>query len=84
MKPIEFNNQNVVFAGDQDEYNNLPAFKGPDGEAISCWRLSFFERLWVLFSGKIWLRTMTFNGPLQPVMIQLGDPWKETEIVKKT
>lgn len=68
MKPIEFPEANVVFAKDQPEYTPLPAFKAntPEGECISCWQLSFSERLRLLFTGKLWVSLMTFNGPLQP------------------
>ena len=69
MKPIEFKEQNVVFAKDQPEYLPLPAFKNasPEGEVISCWKLSFKERLRILFNGKLWVCAMTFNKPLTPM-----------------
>ena len=68
MKPIEFKHQNIVFANDQPEYMPLPALKieSEQGEVISCWRLSFKERVKVLFSGKVWLSLMSFNKPLTP------------------
>ena len=68
MKPIEFKDQNIVFAKDQPQYTPLPALKlgTPEGEVISCWKLSPIERIRVLFSGKIWLSMMTFNKPLTP------------------
>jgi len=68
MKAIEFKEQNIVFAKDQPEYIPLPALKieSPYGEVISCWKLSFKERLEVLFKGKIWLSLVTFNKPLTP------------------
>ena len=66
MKPIEFKEQNIVFAKDQPEYNPLPAFRDEKGEVITCWNLTFRERLRVLFSGKIWLSLLSFNKPLTP------------------
>ena len=68
MKPIEFKEQNVVFAENQPEYQPLPAFRdyGPQGEVISCWRLSFRERVRILFTGNIWVSLMTLNKPLTP------------------
>ena len=68
MKPIEFKHQNVVFAKDQPEYQPLPALRldTPQGEVISCWRLSYKERLQVLIFGKVWLSLMSFNKPLTP------------------
>jgi hypothetical protein len=68
MKPIEFKGQNTVYAKDQKEYMPLPAFKynTPQGEVISCWSLSFRERLRLLFTGKLWVCLLTFNKPLTP------------------
>ncbi len=69
MKPIEFPEQNVVFAKDQPEYMPLPAFvdrSSPRGEVVSCWKLSFRERLRLLFSGRLWVCLLSFNGPLTP------------------
>ena len=71
MKPKKFKEANVVFAENQDEYLNLPAHRSGDatGGVISCWTLSFRERLRVFFFGEVWLRLLTFNGPLQPVFL---------------
>ena len=68
MKPIEFKDQNVIFAKDQPEYQPLPALRlnTPEGEVISCWRMSIKERIKVLFTGHIWLSLMSFNKPLTP------------------
>lgn len=68
MKPIEFPEQNCVYAKDQPEYLPLPVFKSdtPEGECISCWQLSFSERLRILFTGKLWVSLWTFNKPLTP------------------
>ncbi len=69
MKPIKFLGHNKIYAEDQPQYQPLPVFKAdtPQGECISCWQLSFFERLKILFTGKLWLSLMTFNKPLTPV-----------------
>lgn len=68
MKPIEFPEQNIVYAKDQPEYLPLPAFKANDemGQVISCWELSFRERLRILFSGKLWVSLCMFGKPLTP------------------
>lgn len=70
MKPVEFAEQNCVYAKDQPEYLPLPVFKEQDGTVTSCWQMTFKERLQVLFSGKIWLTLLTFNQPLQPVIMR--------------
>lgn len=68
MKPIKFKHQNIVFAENQPEYQPLPALKidAPTGEVISCWKLTFKERLKVLVFGRVWLSLMSFNKPLTP------------------
>ena len=68
MKPISFPEQNTVYAKDQPEYQPLPAFKSetPMGEVISCWKLSFTERIRILFTGKLWVCLCAFNKPLTP------------------
>ena len=68
MKPVEFKHQNTVFAKDQPEYQPLPALvlDSPIGEVISCWKLSFRERLRVLFLGRIWVSLASFKKPLTP------------------
>jgi len=75
MKPIEFNEQTHVYAKDQDEYNPLPTHKTKDGIVISCWRLTLFERLRVMFTGNIWWSVHTFNNPLQPQSAQVERPF---------
>ena len=66
MKAITFKGANCVYAEEQDEYLNLPAHKTKGGEVTSCYRLSFMERMRVLFTGKIFFTLLTFNKPLQP------------------
>lgn len=72
MKPIEFKEQNIVVAKDQPEYQPLPALIGESqkGEVITCWNLSFKERLILLFTGKVWMMLLMFRnseGKLNPI-----------------
>lgn len=68
MKAVRFKHQNIVFAENQPEYQQLPALKidGPEGLVVSCWQMSFKDRMKVLFTGKVWLSLMSFNKPLTP------------------
>ncbi len=65
-----------TFAEHQDQYENLPTYKYDDAEGtvLSRWKLSWRERLRILFTGDMYLRVMTFNRPLQPVMLQVEKP----------
>jgi hypothetical protein len=86
MKPIEFKGQNVIFAENQPEYQNLPALviEGHEMEVISCW--SFSESEWEAMSKNrcFYLRQLRFGkmidgiyvpNLLQPIlpMAELGD-----------
>ncbi|MFI5404874.1 MAG: hypothetical protein ACHQ1D_00025 [Nitrososphaerales archaeon] len=65
MKPIYFTGHNTFYAKDQP----LPVFKNDSeqGEVISCWKLSFKERIKIFFTGKLWISMMTFNKPLTQI-----------------
>ena len=72
MEPTKFKHQNVVFAENQPEYKPLPALilrDSPGIPAISCWRMSLRERLYVLFTGRVWLSMYTFARPLTPAIV---------------
>lgn len=71
MKPVKFKEQNCTYAENQKEYLPLPAYKNPEpqGHVVSCWNLSFRERVRILFRGRLWLSLMTFHKPLQPIII---------------
>lgn len=68
MNAIKFKHSNVEFAKDQDEYHTLPALRlGDEHDTIvTCWGLSFKERLRILFTGRIWMSEMNFKRPLTP------------------
>lgn len=86
MKPIDFKQRNVIFAKNHPEYLPLPAWRGPipECEVISCWKLSLWERIKLLFTGVIWLRQFTFGQPLQPQLLEVGSPfWKDKEVSGK-
>lgn len=79
MKPIKFKEQNCVYAENQQGYLPLPAHKTTAGLVISCWKLTPGERLRMLFSGKLWLGTLTFGQRLQPQMPQIRSPFGPME-----
>lgn len=73
METVEFKQQNVVYAEDQKDYRSLPVYKNDFGKGesnngivTSCYRLSFWERIRVLFTGRVYFQVVTFNEPLQP------------------
>jgi hypothetical protein len=74
MKPIDFPQVNRVLAKDQPQYQPLPICYCDDGSAISCWKLSIWERLRLLLTGKLWLIQLTFHQPLQPQLPLIKEP----------
>lgn len=77
MKPVEFPGVNVVFAKDQPEYMPLPAMKipnDPQGLIITKWQLSPEELERIKETGTIHLSMLTFNQPLQPVLLTVDLP----------
>jgi hypothetical protein len=72
MKPINFKEHNAVYGEEQPEYIPLPVFvndEDENGEVVSCWNLSFTERVRLQFTGKIWLSLLTFHKPLTPSIL---------------
>jgi len=76
MQLIEFEEQTVVIAKDQPEYLPLPAhqFNDKQGRIAFCWKMTWRERIKVLFTGLLWQQVLTFNQPLQPQMMETIKP----------
>lgn len=86
MKPTSFKHQNIVIAKDQPPYTPLPALRlnTANGEVISCWKMSFKERVMVLFTGRVWFSLMSFNKPLTPSFMSVNrkDVYSHTDDLK--
>lgn len=68
MKGVKFKHQTSVHAENQPQYQSLPTLKldTPEGHIISCWKLSFKERIKVLFFGRVWMSLLMFGNDLTP------------------
>lgn len=68
MKPVKFKGCNTVLAKDQPPYLPLPCYSSNDasGLIITCWKMTFKERIKALFTGVIWIGQVTYLEPLQP------------------
>lgn len=66
MKPIHFKGCNIVYGATQPQYFPLPGNLDKKGRATFLWKLTWRERLAILFSGKMWHQVLTFGNPLQP------------------
>ena len=70
-KPIKFKQANVVWKMTADDGEgrdtDLPTYRegeGDDQANISCWKLSFLERIQALFIGKIWVHVLITQPPI--------------------
>ena len=66
----------TVYAANQPEYQGLPAvrFMGTEARVTTRWRLSWRERLRVLWYGDLYLSILTFKQPLQPIKLEVRPP----------
>lgn len=78
MEPITFPQVNKTWAEHQPEYRPLPSFSN-DRETITCWRLSLWERVKLVFLGRVWLRQMNFGEPLQPQLPSVDRPFEPVQ-----
>jgi hypothetical protein len=72
---VGYEERQIVYAKDQPEYlplSTLPVGDPLHGRRLTRWRLSWIERLRVLWSGDIYTDVMTFNKPLQPIRITVS------------
>jgi hypothetical protein len=81
IQPITLVARRVVFAARQEEYESLPALVEPDGTAHTRWELTDEEREAIAAGACVTLRLLTFNTPLQPVL--LGVEGVEVEVATK-
>ena len=83
MKPIKFYGMNTTFAENQPEYLPLPALVAnlEDGgkNVISCWKLSWSERIKMLFTGKLWINSLMYGPSLQPILPEVSRPFTVKE-----
>lgn len=76
MKPIYFPGALVVVAKDQPPYEPLPVqfVGGKMGIMVSCWELTDTELESVRRDRRIWVTSLTFNQPVQPLVLSADRP----------
>lgn len=73
MKAIEFNEQNVKIAENQEEYLTLPAHVTENGDVYCCMELNEKDIEMIKKNGKIWLNFKTFGKSLQPFNLSFSE-----------
>jgi|KBSSwiStaDraftv2_1062776.scaffolds.fasta_scaffold03096_28 hypothetical protein len=75
MTPIEFREQTLVIAKNQPPYLPFPAhYSCATGRVTACWKLTWRERLTVLFRGRVWHQILTSGTRLQPQKLTADKP----------
>ena len=68
MEAVEFEEVNIRIAENQPEYQTLPAYhNSKEGSVVFCFELSPDELEQVGKTGRIYIKQITFNGPMQPI-----------------
>ena len=74
MKSLNFPKVNVVFAKDNPVHETF-AYRdnSPNGnkDIVACYVLTFWERVMVLLTGKIWVNITTMDGNLRPMRMSV-------------
>src|SRR6266851_2346146 len=79
MQPVspvlgeEFASLEVVYAKDQPEYKPLPVIRNGAGIVMSRWKLTDAEREAIANGADLFLSVWTYNNPLQPWLLEVGD-----------
>lgn len=82
MNPVEFPEQTEVLAKFQPEYKPLPVYRcsdDPSGCIKFCWKMTWRQRLKILWSGLVWHQVLTFGEPLQPQLLTVEKPSMHTK-----
>lgn len=77
MKPTDFPESNFTFTRPssmtEEECGDLQVYRDP-AVIISCWQLTWRERLRLLFTGRLWLWIMGQGMP--PVCMTISSPFR--------
>lgn len=74
MDPVEIDESvngyaKVVYAKNQPQYRALPALRNAEGRVLSRWRPTLEELTKLIAGEDLYLEVLTFNQPLQPVIL---------------
>lgn len=74
MKAIPFDEQNIVIAENQPEYENLPALAQTNGIITFCMQLDDQEVEKIVSEGVVNITVLNFGGPVQPIRVAVHKP----------
>jgi len=71
LSNIELSNQ-IIIAKDQPQYKPLPAIYLNSDEILTRWKIPFWQRVWLVMAGSIYLDYLTFGRPIQPMKVLIS------------
>lgn len=76
MVSVKFPQANLALGKDQPEYQVLYAARSghEDGCTAYCYKLSWWERIKLLITGRLWFEQLTFHQGFQPVRPSVSEP----------
>jgi len=72
MKPIKFKQQNTVYGAGKVGMKPVPAFKDIatiEKGVVICWSMGLWKRIKFLFTGKIYVATITYGESIYPTKL---------------
>ena len=73
MNVGEFKESNSTI-GHGDEKFDVHLDGGEEGGVVICWKLDMWERVWVLFTGRVWQHNLTYGHDLQTCGVSIEKP----------
>jgi len=70
MKAVEFEQQNIVIAENQEEFHSIPAYYSAfEGTVSFCFELDPEELEEIAATGKLWVQVVTGGKPMQAILM---------------
>lgn len=82
MRAIEFEEQNLKIAEEQDQFETLPAhYDESSGIVTTCWKLELSEVKRLVEDGVLYLQVQTGGEPLQPLRMTVENPVEDDLLI---
>lgn len=79
MIPVKFPEAEATYGKRNDPFVPIHVFVD-DEEVISCWELTLWERLVLLWTGRLWLRQWTQGERMNPQYLQIDLPFNRRDV----
>ncbi len=72
----------IVYAKNHPEYKPLRALKSPNGRILTRWHPTAEQRAAIADGADIFLQILTFNKPLQPLLLIVANGFDPLDVVE--